>query len=206
MDQLFKFKDRVDAGKQLAQKLKHYKNTNTLILAIPRGGVPVAYEVSNILKLPLSPILVKKIGHPTNKEYAIGAASLDYYFTLPNENLPDTYIQEELIKVRNRLKQMKDLYIGNTKTPSIKDKNVIIIDDGIATGNTFLATIEIIKKCHPKKIIIAVPVASDSAAEKLSTQVDEFISLYIPSYFSGVGAFYESFEQVQDQEVIHLLN
>ena len=199
------FQNRIEAGLLLADKLKNYQAGAGLVLAIPRGGVPVAYAVAKELGLPIELILTKKIGHPTNKEYAIGAASLTDYFTIPHENVTEEYIQNEVARIRTRLKEMYKIFMGDQQPADLQGKTVIIIDDGIATGNTLLGTIQLLRKSKPGKIIIAVPVASKSAVNKLAKEVDEVVVVYIPDPFYGVGAFYEDFEQVTDEEVIYYL-
>ncbi len=200
------FQNRIEAGLLLADKLKKYQTDAGLVLAIPRGGVPVAYAVAKELGLPIELILTKKIGHPTNKEYAIGAASLTDYFTIPHENVTDAYIQTEVARIRSRLKEMYKIFMGDREPADLEGKTIIIIDDGIATGNTLLGTIQLLRKRKPGKIIIAVPVASRSAINTLAKEVDEIVVVYVPDQFYGVGAFYEDFEQVSDEEVIYYLN
>lgn len=140
-----------------------------------------------------------------NKEYAIGAASLSDYFITPQEDVSDEYITGELESVRTRLRVMDQLFRGNRPALNLEGKEVIIVDDGIATGNTLLATVKLVRKSNPSKVIIAVPVTSETAAEKLRSEVDDFISVLTPYYFSGVGAFYDDFRQVSDEEVLNYL-
>jgi predicted phosphoribosyltransferase len=200
------FINRIEAGKQLAGRLKKYKNDPVILLAIPRGGVPVAYAVAKETGLPLELILTKKIGHPGNKEYAIGAASLTDYFIIPHENVSQDYIKKEVERIRRRLKEMYVNFKSTLDFGSLYGKTVIIIDDGVATGNTLLATVKLIRKSNPAKIVIAVPVASESAVQKLAEEADEVITLFVPAVFYGVGAFYDNFEQVSDEEVLFYLN
>lgn len=200
------FKDRLQAGAMLAAKLNKFKNENGIVLAIPRGGIPVAYAVAKELGYPLEVVLTKKIGHPMNKEYAIGAASLTDHFIIPHENVTQEYIDNELKKVRSRLKEMYHKFMGDKEPESISGKTVIVIDDGIATGNTLLGTVNVLRKSKPAKIIIGVPVASERAVEMLSDEVDEVIAVLVPEEFFGVGAFYEDFEQVSDEEVLYYLD
>ena len=183
------FKDRIEAGLLLAAKLKKYKNDPGVVLAVPRGGVPVAYVVARELGLPIEVVLTKKIGHPMNKEYAIGAASLTDYFVMPHENVSEQYIQQELQDIRIRLKEMYRRFMGDKEPENLEGKTVIVIDDGIATGNTILGTVQVLRKSKPGKIIIGVPVASKSAVRKLSKEVDEVVTVVIPDEFYGVGAF-----------------
>ena len=200
------FRDRLQAGLLLASKLEKFKNDPGIVLAVPRGGVPVAYVVAKELGFPLEVILTKKIGHPGNKEYAIGAASLTDYFVVPHSDVTDVYIEKELLRVRNRLKEMHTRFMGDRKPADLKGKTVIVIDDGVATGNTLMATVNVLHKSDPGKIIIAVPVASRSAIHKLSKEVDEVIVVLVPEELYGVGAFYEDFEQVSDDEVMFYLD
>lgn len=202
----FMFHDREEAGVLLAAKLKKYKNEPGIVLAVPRGGVPVAYAVAKELGFPIEMILTKKIGHPMNKEYAIGAASLTDYFIVPHENVTEKYIEQELLRVRKRLKQMYTRFMGDKEPENLKGKTVLVIDDGIATGNTLLGTVNVLRKSNPGKIVIGVPVASKNAVQKLSKEVDEVVAVLIPEEFYGVGAFYEDFEQVSDEEVMFYLD
>jgi putative phosphoribosyl transferase len=199
------FSDRIEAGILLAAKLKKYKDDDGIVLAVPRGGVPVAYAVAAELGFPVEVILTKKIGHPMNKEFAIGAASLTDYFIIHHENVTDAYIQEELKRIRKRLREMYTKFMGDEEPANLEGKTVIVIDDGIATGNTILSTIKVLKKSKPGKIIIAVPVAAQSAVGKLTKEVDEVVTVLIPEYFYGVGAFYQDFRQVSDDEVMFYL-
>jgi len=200
------FHDRIEAGLLLAAKLKKYKNDHGIVLAVPRGGVPVAYAVAKEFGFPIEVILTKKIGHPMNKEYAIGAASLTDYFIVPHDDVTEEYIQQELQRVRSRLKEMYIRFMGDKEPENLKGKTVIVIDDGIATGNTLMGTVNVLRKSNPGKIVIGVPVASKSAAQKLSKEVDEVVAVMIPEEFYGVGAFYEDFEQVSDEEVMFYLD
>ena len=158
--------------------------------------------MSNIIQTPNT----KKIGHPANKEYAIGAASLNDYFVIPHEYVTNEYIQHELVQIRSKLREMYKKFMGDKEPESLNGRTVIVVDDGIATGNTLLGTIQVLKKSNPGKIIIAVPVASSTAVEKLSKEVDELIAVLVPEEFYGVGAFYEDFRQVSDEEVMFYLD
>src|SRR5579872_910405 len=200
------FTDRTEAGMLLAKKLKKYQGQPGVILAVPRGGVPVAYTVAKELGLPLDLILTKKIGHPVNREYAIGAVSLTDAFVIPHRGVSQFYIDQEIKTIRQRLKEMYRKFMGDKEPESLSGKTVIVIDDGIATGNTLLGTINILRKNNPAKIVIAVPVASADAVRKLSEVADELIVVLIPEEFYGVGAFYENFEQVTDEEVMYYLD
>lgn len=200
------FRDRIEAGLLLASKLKKYQNDPGVILAVPRGGVPVAYAVAKELGFPLEVILTKKIGHPMNPEYAIGAASMHDYIVVPHDNVSQDYIDNEVVKIRRKLKEMYVKFMGDKDPEDLKGKTVIVVDDGVATGNTLLGTVDMLRKSDPSKIIVAVPVAPASAVNKLNQVVDEVIVVLVPENFYGVGSFYEDFEQVSDEEVIYYLN
>lgn len=199
------FQDRAEAGRLLAAKLKNYHDDPGVVLAVPRGGVPLAYIVAKELGFPMDVILTKKIGHPTQKEYAVGAASLSDYFVIPHKDVSKKYILGELLAIRARLKEMYNKFMGDKAPEDIEGKTVIVIDDGMATGNTLMGTIKLIRKGRPRKIIIGVPVSSKEAVEKLSGEVDEVVALLIPKTFYGVGAFYENFNEVTDEEAIYYL-
>lgn len=200
------FRDRIQAGEMLAARLKKYQHQPGIVLAVPRGGVPVAYAVAKELDMPIDIVLTKKIGHPANKEYAIGAASLDDYFIIPHEDVSEEYVQKELTAVRTRLAEMYKKFMGDRESQHLEGKTVIVIDDGIATGNTLLGTVRVLQKSNPAKIVIGVPVASQSAVELLSQEVDEVIAVMVPEEFRGVGSFYEDFAQVSDEEVMFYLD
>lgn len=199
-------KDRTEAGFLLSEKLKKYQNTNSVILAVPRGGVPVGFVISKTLHLPLDIVLSKKIGHPNNKEFAIGAVSMDSMILDEHPEVPKKYIDHEINKLRQLLKQKYELYSGNRKPIDIENKNVILVDDGIATGNTLLASIAMLRKKNPAKIIVAVPVLPFDTVPLFEKNADEFIYLIASSYFRGVGSLYEEFYQVDDEEVIKILS
>jgi len=201
------FKDRNDAGFLLAQKLSAYKNKkDTLVLAIPRGGVVVAYEVAKQLNLPLDVIVIKKIGFPGNEELALGAAGLDSYYI--NEELAHSVSQEyvkEQVKIKQQeVKKRYESLRGKKHMYDAKNKTIIIIDDGIATGATMTMAAEIIKKQSPKKIIIAIPVAAPESITKLK-RIAEVICLSQPEFFMAISQFYEQFAQLKDEEAKQLL-
>lgn len=201
------FKDRIDAGALLAKELLKYKNTKTILLAIPRGGVPVAHTIAKVLSLPTSLVLVKKIGHPINKEYAIGAVNLDDYFINDQNAIEASYIEQEVNRIRKRLKEMQQQFIKRKNNNLlIEGKNIILVDDGIATGNTIISAVHLIRKKHPRKVIVAAPVASKNTVEKIKEVADEVIIIETPSNFRAIGQFYTDFEQVTDEKVVELMN
>ena len=202
------FKDRNEAAQLLATKLAKYTNTEGVILAIPRGGIPLGFIVAQELNLPLEIILSKKIGHPYHKEFAIGAATLKgRILSDAAANISPVYIEEETARIRELLKIRYTDYYGDRKPLQLKDKILIIVDDGIATGNTILSTIKMLADEKPEKIVIAIPVAPPSALQKLqdSPYIDEVICLLTPINFQAVGQFYQNFDQVDDEEVKRLL-
>lgn len=201
-----KYVDRKDAGLKLVFPLRKFVMDDCVICAIPRGGVPVAFEVAASLHFPLQLVLTKKIGHPVNKEYAVGAASLTGYFVWADENINDDYVKAEVERIQTRLQEMQDKFVTGRTTFSLKGKTLIIVDDGIATGNTILATIQLLRKEEPLKIVVAVPVASSQAYKQLQRDADEVLCLHIAENFTGVGAFYDDFSQVTDEEVIAYLD
>ena len=202
------FKNRIDAGAQLAEKLTRYKNEEAVVLAIPRGGVPMGKIISDRLGLPLEIILTKKISHPLYKEYAIGAVSLESRILNDTIEVPDFYIEKETTRLRELLRQRHNLYYKNKKHIPLTDKIVLLVDDGMATGYTMLSTLELVHQYRPKKIVIAVPVASTSAVKMVTTSpyLDELVYITAPEDFRSVGQYYQDFQQVTDEEVVELLN
>lgn len=203
------FKDRIEAGDLLADKLEHYKNEDAIVLAIPRGGVPLGYVVARKLNFPLEVVLSKKIGHPNHKEFAIGAVTLkSRVLSEAASTVSKSYIEAETKKIRKAFVERYQDYYGNKTPLELKDKVLLLIDDGIATGNTIISTIEMLKEEQPKKIVVAIPVSPKGSLQKLQNLsfIDEVICLSVPINFQAVGQFYENFYQVDDAEVKTLLN
>ncbi len=202
------FKDRMEAAKLLLLKLEKYRNENMIVAGIPRGAMPMAKLISDELKGTLTTVLVHKIPHPTNEEFAIGCIGLSGHVSLSpyaeEVGISDTYIQAAKDHQVQILKNRKDLY--QLYDLKMQGKRVIIIDDGIATGFTLKCAINEIKLKGAQKIIVAVPVASMDAAREIQNMVDEFICLYIPEHLSSVGQFFKSFPEVSDSEVRSLLH
>lgn len=201
-----KYKSRTDAGLKLAFELRRFAKDSCIVCAIPRGGVPVAFEVAASLRFPLQVVLAKKIGHPANKEYAIGAASLNGYFVWADEQVSDAYVAEEVERIQTRLGEMEQTFGESHKQFSLKHKTLLVIDDGVATGNTILATIQLLRKEEPLKIIVAVPVASSQAYRLLQKEADEVVCLHIAEELHAVGSFYEDFSEVTDEAVTACLD
>lgn len=206
------FKDRIDAGKQLAAALKQYANDDgTIVIALPRGGVVIGFEVAKALNLTLDIVCPRKIGAPSNPELAIGAITETGDGILSDMLIEQLGVSEEYIK--NSIKKEKkealwrlNHYRKNRPPRNLKDKKVLIVDDGIATGSTMRAAIKTVRAESAKEIILAVPVAPPDTIEKLKKDVDKTICLASPSSFFAVGQFYDFFEQTTDEEVITLLS
>lgn len=204
-----RFKDRTDAGQQLAHALGKYKGQESVVYALPRGGVVPAAIVAEALEAPLDLLIPRKIGHPYNPEYAIAAFSEGgYYIANQGEGLlvNTTWFAEELGRQRKEAERRRRLYMANRKPLPVQNKVAIVIDDGIATGLTMQVTVQSLKQYNPKKIVVAVPVAPADTVKKLEEMVDEVIVLHVPAdSFGAVGAYYDDFPQVSDEEVITLL-
>ena len=205
------FNDRVDAGRKLAESLLAYRNcSQVVILALPRGGVPVAFEIAKKLCVPMTVFLVRKLGVPGHEEVAMGAIAegdvriLDEAL-ISRLSITEQQIQSIFEKENKELKRRLHDYREDKDLPDLKEKTVILVDDGIATGSTFKAAIMSLKQLHPKKIILAVPVASRESLWELSLLVDESVCLMTPEPFYGVGRWYQHFDQTTDDEVINLL-
>jgi predicted phosphoribosyltransferase len=199
------FTDRYDAAMQLAGKLKKYQKESGVILAVPRGGVPIGYYLAKYLNFALDLLMSKKIGHPSQEEYAIGAVGLEDSIAEEQMDIPEGYTAAQITRIREQLKERYKRFMGRTEPIDIRGKVVIVVDDGIATGNTILTTIKMLRRKRPRKLVVAVPVASMQAAARIEQEVDDFICLYTPVPFYGVGRFYEDFSEVDDGTVIGLL-
>lgn len=204
------FLDRKDAGHKLSEKLSAYrKQKNVEVFGLARGGVIVAAEVAKTLTLPLGVIVVRKIGAPLNEELALGAIteSGDGIF---NEDLirmlgvSKEFLQREIQKQKRLAEERLALYHGQVPEYAVKDKTIILVDDGIATGASMRVAIVAMKKQGAKKIIVAVPVAAPDAIVKIKNEVDDVICLYAPAHLGAVGAFYENFGPTLDEDIIQL--
>ncbi|MFN4763436.1 phosphoribosyltransferase [Gillisia sp. Q332] len=201
------FRDRIEAGNQLAEKLLHYKNKEVVVLAIPRGGLPLGAIVARALDAPLNVALSKKIGYPGNKEFAIGAVSMEDVVLDKTLQVPENYLESETALIRKSLAKKYEQYYKNFEPEKLAGKIVILIDDGIATGNTLFVTISLVAHQDPAGIVVAIPVAPPSVIERLNNfpEVDEVICLETPFGFRAVGQFYEDFSAISDEEAINLL-
>ncbi len=206
------FKDRREAGQQLAQELTQYKNQEDLVvLGLPRGGVPVAYEVAEALNCPLDVFIVRKLGVPGQPELAMGAIASGDVQVL-NENVvnragvSEQQIKKIAQKVKEELEKREEAYRGARPDINLKDKIVLLIDDGLATGASMRAAVSALKEHEPQKIVVAVPTAPKDTCGEFESMVDEVICLRNPSPFWGVGGSYQNFSQTSNEEVRELLN
>jgi putative phosphoribosyl transferase len=203
------FKNRTEAGILLADKLQKYKyNKDAIIVTIPRGGAPVGYAIATKLHLPLEIVLSKKIGHPLHREFAIGAVTLhDRILSPDSDSISKDYIDRETKKIRDLLQWRHNTYYGSRTPISLKNKIIIIVDDGVATGQSLISCIKLIEKQNPTKIIIALPVGPPSVINKINKMpsIHQTICLLTPYDFYAVGQFYNEFDQVDDKEVVELL-
>ena len=205
-----RFKNRKDAGKQLAERLEVKDPSHTVVLALPRGGVPLGIEVAKRHHLPLDIILSKKIGHPTHSEYAIGALS-EHGDPIMNETsaklLDPEWLTTELKYIRNEMARRQRTYSEVLTKHPLKNRTVILVDDGIATGLTMKAAIKSVEAQEADKIIVAVPIIPQDTYEELKDLVDSVAYVDVPDIFQGaVGAYYMSFKQVKDEEVMAMLH
>ena len=200
------FRDRTDAGRKLACALASYKGQPVVVYALPRGGVVVGAEVARFLEAPLDLIVVRKIGHPLQPEYAIGAVAEDgYVITNPDEAaaFDDSWLAGAAAAALTEAKRRRAVFLQGSAPVPVKDKIAVVIDDGLATGLTMLAAIHEIRKRLPARIVVAVPVAAHDIAARLRAEVDDLVVLCVPSgWFGAIGAMYENFDQVGDEEVI----
>lgn len=198
------FRNREEAGKLLGKRLKELNLKNPIVFGIPRGGVVLGYEISKILNCPLDTICVSKIPSIYNEEYAIGAISEDGTILL-REKEDEELLKKTVERKKKLLEERVKLYRNGEPIRDLKNHTAIIVDDGIATGETMLIAVRTIKNKNPEKVVVAVPVSSIDAKEKIEKEVDLFVSLYTPHFFYAVGQFYEDFDQVEDNYVINIL-
>ena len=204
------FKNRVDAGRQLAEKLAKYRGQDAVVLALPRGGVVIGREIARALELPLDIAVARKIGHPLSPEYAIGAVDDTGAIILNDaetESVSQAWLSDEIEREKEEAVRRVKAYRGDRPPVTISGKIALIVDDGIATGLTMRLVVRSLRAQNPARIVVAVPVASAEAVESLRKEADEVITLEPPEEFLGaVGAHYIEFEQVEDAEVIRLLS
>lgn len=204
------FKDRVDAGRQLADKLAGYAGKDGLVLAIPRGGVVVGAEIARRLGLGLDLIIPRKVGSPQNSEVAIGAVTQDGTTIFDRRlievmGISELEFEDKISCEINEIKRRMYLYRGSENHQDYEGKQLIVVDDGVATGYTMLAALRSARKFHPRELILAIPVAPPDTLEMLEEEVDRAICLLVPEDFYAVGQFYQCFNQTEDEEVVKIL-
>jgi len=206
------FVDRADAGRRLAAKLKSFKEARPAVLALPRGGVPVGFEIASALAAPLDVVLVRKIGAPFQHELALGAivgnGEIERVIdsSLMSElDVSPAYLEKEIERESAEIDHRRKLYYGTRQPADIRDKTAIVVDDGIATGYTMRAALRATRRREPRRIVMAVPVAPPETIEALRKEVDEIVCLAMPEEFWAIGAFYSDFNQVDDVQVMDLL-
>ena len=204
------FRDRQDAGRQLAQALAAYRGREVVVYALPRGGVVLGYEVAKFLEMPLDLVITRKIGHPENPEYAI-CATTEKGETFCNEKeialIDRKWLSGEIKREQAEAERRRMAYVGDKIRRSAKGKIAIVVDDGIATGLTMLAALRSLRKENPKALVVAVPVAPREFMHVLRKEADAAVVLQAEQrYLGAVGAYYQNFPQVSDEEVIELLN
>ena len=206
------FKNRAQAGKLLAAKLGRYSGRgDTVVLALPRGGVPVAFEIAQALRAPLDVFMVRKLGLPGQEELAMGAIATGGVRVLNRDvvgylAIPQAIIDSVAIHEQRELERRERLYRGDRPALDVRGRTVILVDDGLATGATMFAAIAALKKLEPNQMIVAVPVAPPSTVDLMEKAVTELVTVMEPEPFDGVGRWYEDFSQTTDQEVRSLLD
>lgn len=206
-----KYLNRQAAGKTLASELSAYANrTDVMVFALPRGGVPVAYEIANALHAPLDAFIVRKLGVPGHKELAMGAiatggAQVFNEHVIATMQVTEDEIDAVITKEQKELARREQLYRGHHDMPDIQNKIIILVDDGIATGATLRVAIKSLRQYAPKKLIVAVPVADQQIANEFKMLVDEFLCPMQVETLDAVGLWYDDFSQTEDDEVVQLL-
>lgn len=204
------FRDRQEAGRLLAKKLMKYKEKDAVIYALPRGGVVLGAEVAKQLAAPLDLIIARKIGHPAYKEYAVCAVTESGYLVCSREEiewLDPQWLREAATREQAEAKRRRERYVLGRERIPVEGKVAIVVDDGVATGLTMMAALEEVRAREPAKIILAIPVVSADVATQLANDTDEIVALEVADhYFGAISSYYLSFDQVQDDEVIGLLD
>jgi putative phosphoribosyl transferase len=205
------FRDRSEAGQRLAARLTEFANRNVLVLALPRGGVPVAFEIAQSLNAPMDVLVVRKLGAPGQEQFAMGAIAFGGIRVLNWDVIGSLGVSLQQLdfivaKEERELRRREHDYRGNRKRIEVQGRTVILVDDGLATGSTMLAAIAALRHEKPRQIIVAVPVAPSSACAEIEKEADRVVCLYTPQEFLSVGQWYLNFSQTSDQEVRDLLD
>lgn len=206
-----KFRDRTEAGQVLARRLAEYAgDEDVLVLALPRGGVPVAYEVARALGAPLDLFLVRKLGLPGHEEFAMGAIATGGVRVMNEQvagrfRVPERYVAEVEARERAELERRERAYRGDRPPPELAGRTVILVDDGLATGSTMRAAAEAVRQMGPRRVVVAVPVAARETCDAFREEVDEVVCAWTPEPFMAVGLWYQDFTQTTDDEVRALL-
>jgi putative phosphoribosyl transferase len=206
-----RFRDRSEAGQRLANRLMHLSDQSPVVLALPRGGVAIGFEVARMLKAPLDLVLVRKIGAPFQPELALGAvADGDHVETVLNpeiaELVTETWFREERERQLREMERRRAVYLRNRPRVPVAGHTAILVDDGIATGATMRAALRSVRLANPKRLVLAVPVAPPDTVSDLAAEADEVVCLRTPSFFGSIGYFYDDFRQLDDADVIRLLD
>lgn len=206
------FADRRDAGRRLAERLGRFKDRHPVVIALPRGGVPVGFEIAKALDAPLDLALVRKIGAPYQPELAIAAVvDGEHPETVVNEviaaslHVPEDYLQDEAARQLQEIDRRRQLYLGDRPRAGVGGHVAIVVDDGIATGATVRAALRAIRRGKPERLVLAVAVAPRDTLDRLRPEVDEIVCLAMPEPFYAIGPFYGDFTQIDDDQVIALL-
>jgi putative phosphoribosyl transferase len=206
------FEDRRDAGRRLALELLRFKGHDPVVLALPRGGVPIGFEIAQALEAPLDLVLVRKIGAPFQPELAVAAVVDGEKMELVlNEDvlkalsLSEDYVRQQATRELEEIERRRRLYLEGRERVRIEGKTALVVDDGIATGATMRAALRAVRRRQPRRLILAVPVAPPETVESLRSEVDEVVCLATPDYLGAIGSFYADFRQVGDDEVHELL-
>lgn len=206
-----RFADRADAGRKLADRLVEHDVEADVVLAIPRGGLPLGREVADALAVPLDVVVASKIGAPHNPELAIGAVASDGTAWLDDDSIDhlgvdEAYVERERETETEAARQKAERYRGDRPEPDLDGKAVVLVDDGVATGSTAIAAIRLIDELGARRVVLAVPVGAPDTIESLRSVADEVITLSTPQRFGAVGRFYDRFEQVTDEEAMAYLS
>ena len=201
------YKNRKEAGEKLSEHIIRYRDEDAVLLAIPRGGVPVAYEIAQRTGLPLDVIIVKKIGHPHNPEYAVGAASVNSTYINPDNirGVSQSYLEEQKARKQGEAEDIYRELRGDASPLDLEGKTAILVDDGVATGSTIKMAITVARNLGAERVVVAVPVGSVEAIRMLRREADEVICPLEPTIFYAIGQFYEDFSQVPTETAKEML-